>query len=198
MFTVALTGGIGTGKSLVADSFAKLGVAIIDTDIIARELVQPGKPALTEITHTFGREMLTVKGELDRSKLARVAFSNARLRKQLEEILHPGIRAEVRTRLQKLDAAYAIVVIPLLVESGQVEAYNRVLVVDCDEAAQIQRVRARDQRELAQIQAIIKSQVSRTERLSWADDIIENNGSVPELEQKVAQLHRTYLKSAKR
>ena len=198
VFTIALTGGIGSGKSLVAELFAKLGVAIIDTDIIARELVLPGKPALFEISHAFGRDVLTAKGELDRAKLARVTFSNASLRKQLESILHPRIRAEVRTRLQKLDTPYAIVVIPLLVETGQVEAYNRVLVVDSNESTQVQRVRNRDQRSDQQIQDIMQAQASRTERLSWADDIIENNGTVENLEQNVARLHQTYLNFAKR
>jgi dephospho-CoA kinase len=197
VFTVALTGGIGSGKSLVSDMFSKLGVPIIDTDIIARELVLPGKPALLEITHAFGRDVLTVKGELDRKQLARITFSNASLRKQLESILHPRIRAEVRTRLQKLDAAYAIIVIPLLVETGQVEAYNRVLVVDTDEATQIQRVHQRDHRSEQQIKAIMQAQASRSERLSWADDIIENNGTLENLEQNVSRLHQFYLKSAK-
>ena len=114
------------------------------------------------------------------------------------ECLHPRIRAEVRTRLQKLDTPYAIVVIPLLVETGQVEAYNRVLVVDSDESTQVQRVRHRDQRSDQQIQEIMQAQASRTERLSWADDIIENNGTVENLEQNVARLHQTYLKFAKR
>lgn len=198
MFTVALTGGIGSGKTVVAELFAKLGIPVIDTDIIARELVKPGKPALTEITHAFGREILSPDGDLDRAKLARITFSNARMRKQLEAILHPRIHTEVRSRLQKLDSPYAIVVIPLLVETGQVESYNRVLVVDCDEAAQVQRVRERDHRSDEQINAIMQVQANRVERLSWADDIIENNGTLHELEQKVARLHQAYLKSASR
>lgn len=197
MFTVALTGGIGSGKTVVADLFARLGVPVIDTDIIARELVSPGKPALTEIIHAFGREILTAKGELDRAKLARITFSSARMRKQLEAILHPRIHTEIRSRLQKLDSPYAIIVIPLLVETGQIETYNRVLVVDCDEAAQVQRVRERDHRDDEQINAIMQAQSTRAGRLAWADDIIENNGTLPELEQKVARLHQTYLKSAK-
>lgn len=193
---MALTGGIGSGKTVVADLFAKLGVPVIDTDIIARELVKPGKPALAEITHAFGREILSAKGELDRAKLARITFSNARMRKQLESILHPRIHAEVRSKLHKLDNTYAIVVIPLLVETGQVETYNRVLVVDCDEATQVQRVRERDHRSDEQINAIMHAQANRAERLTWADDIIENNDSLLELEQKVSRLHQAYLKSA--
>lgn len=197
MFTVALTGGIGSGKTVVSDLFARLGVPVIDTDIIARELVKPGKPALTEITHAFGREVLTAKGELDRQKLARITFSSARMRKQLENILHPRIHTEVRSRLQKLEAPYAIVVIPLLVETGQVETYNRVLVVDCDEAIQIQRVRERDHRDDEQIKAVMQAQATRAERLSWADDVIDNSETLHELEQAVTRLHQTYLKLAK-
>ena len=198
MFTVALTGGIGSGKSLVSDMFARRGVPIIDADVIARELVKPGNPALLEIVHAFGRDVISAKGELNRAELARITFSQASLRKQLETILHPRIRAEVRTQLQKLNADYAIVVIPLLVETGQVEAYNRVLVIDCDEAIQIERVRDRDQRSDAQIRAIMQAQASRAQRLSWADDIIENNGSLQNLEQDVDRLHQSYLKSVKR
>lgn len=198
MFTVALTGGIGSGKSVIADLFAAQGVPVIDTDVIARELVQPGKPALNEIIHAFGRDVINAKGELNRSKLARITFSNPRSRQQLESILHPRIRAEVRSRLQKLDSPYAMVVIPLLVETGQVEAYNRVLVVDCSEAMQIARIRARDQRSDDQIHAILKAQASRSERLSWADDIIENNSNLDTLGQRVLHLHQTYLKSARR
>lgn len=197
MFTVALTGGIGSGKSVVADLFAKLGVPVIDTDIIARELVKPGKPALADITQSFGRDVITKKGELDRVKLARLTFSNGRLRKQLEDILHPRIHTEIRLQLQKLDSPYAIIVIPLLVETGQVAAYNRVLVVDCDEATQMSRVIQRDHRSEEQIKAIMEAQAKRPERVSWADDIIENNGTLQELEQKVAELHNVYLKMAK-
>jgi dephospho-CoA kinase len=197
LFTVALTGGIGSGKSVVADMFARLGVPIIDTDIIARDLVKPGKPALADITHTFGREVITKNGELDRVKLARLTFSSARLRKQLEDILHPRIHAEVRLKLQKLENPYAIIVIPLLVEIGQVEAYNRVLVVDCDESRQVRRVIERDHRSEDQIKAIMQAQTKRAERISWADDILENNGTLHELEQKVAHLHHAYLKLAK-
>ena len=198
MFTVALTGGIGSGKSLVSDMFARRGVPIIDADVIARELVKPGNPALLEIVHAFGRDVISAKGELNRAELARITFSQASLRKQLETILHPRIRAEVRTQLKKLVADYAIVVIPLLVETGQVEAYNRVLVIDCDEAIQIERVRDRDHRSDAQIHTIMQAQASRAQRLSWADDIIENNGSLQNLEQDVDRLHQSYLKSVKR
>lgn len=194
---MALTGGIGSGKSVVADLFAKLGVPVIDTDIIARELVKPGKPALADITQSFGRDVITKKGELDRVKLARLTFSNGRLRKQLEDILHPRIHTEIRLQLQKLDSPYAIIVIPLLVETGQVAAYNRVLVVDCDEATQMSRVIQRDHRSEEQIKAIMEAQAKRPERVSWADDIIENNGTLQELEQKVAELHNVYLKMAK-
>lgn len=196
MFTVALTGGIGSGKTVVANLFAGLGVPIIDTDIIAREIVKPGKPALAEITHAFGREVLSMNGELDRSKLARMTFSNPRLLKQLERILHPRIHAEIRSRLLKLNAPYAMVVIPLLVETGQVDTYNRVLTVDCDRATQVARVRERDHRSDEQINAILQAQATRAERLSWADDIIENNGTLDELEAKVRQLHQSYLKMA--
>lgn len=194
MLVIGLTGGIGSGKSTVSDLFRKLGVAIIDTDIIARDLVQPGEDALHEIIHTFGSSILQTDGQLDRKQLGQITFSDTSSRKQLEAILHPRIRQAMLAQLNAVTGPYAIVVIPLLFESAQQSTVDRILVVDCDENTQIQRVKKRDQRSEQQIKNIIQSQTSRKNRLAHADDVIVNNDSHEELAQQVAQLHQKYLK----
>lgn len=192
MLVVGLTGGIGSGKSTVADLFAGLGVPVIDTDIIARELVAPGQPALQQIVEQFGDDILLESGELDRGQLAEITFHDSRQRHTLESILHPPIRQEMQRQLEAQQAPYALVIIPLLAETGQTDQVDRVLVVDCPEQQQITRVQARDQRPPQQIRAIIDSQVSRQQRLDIADDVILNNGDLHELEQQVLQLHHKY------
>lgn len=196
MLVVGLTGGIGSGKSTVANYFADLKIPVIDTDVIARELVEPGQTALNEIVDTFGREVLTESGKLDRKHLADITFNNSQKLKQLEAILHPKIREEMLARLTSLNAPYAIVVIPLLLETGQQNLVDRILVVDCAENSQIERVQERDQRTVQQIQAIIKKQTDRKEKLKAADDIITNTGSTQDLMEQVAQIHEKYLKIA--
>jgi dephospho-CoA kinase len=193
MLTVALTGGIGSGKSEVARLFSARGVPVIDTDILARELVKPGQPALKEIRETFGAHMVTANDELDRVRLAALCFSNPDARKQLESILHPRIRQDIADQLFALKAAYALIVIPLLIETGQQNEYDRVLVVDCPPEVQRQRVRQRDKRADDQIDAIMSAQASRTQRLQAAADVIRNDGELSELEQQVESLHRKYL-----
>jgi dephospho-CoA kinase len=192
MLVVGLTGGIGSGKTTVANLFAELGVPIIDTDLIARQLVEPGKPALADIVRQFGDEILQADGELDRSRLADISFRDKALRLRLEAILHPAIRQEMLRQLENLQAAYAIVVIPLLVETGQSQGLDRVLLVDCPEAEQITRVSKRDGRPLQQIQAILQSQATRQQRQAIADDVILNGGSLDDLRQQVRQLDHKY------
>ena len=193
MLIVGLTGGIGSGKSIVSQLFAKLGVPVIDTDLIARELVKADSPALDEITHHFGPAILFDNGELNRKKLAEITFNNPDQRKQLEAILHPRIKHEMVQQVQQLDSQYAIVVIPLLIEAKQQDLVDRILVVDCPTETQIQRVTQRDHRSAKQIHAILDAQASREQRLQIADDVIENTGSIEELKNKICKLHQKFL-----
>lgn len=192
MLVVGLTGGIGSGKTTVANLFAELGVPIIDTDLIARQLVEPGKPALAAIVRQFGDDILQANGELDRSRLADITFQDQAQRLRLEAILHPAIRQEMLRQLADLQTAYTIVVIPLLVETGQSQGLDRVLLVDCPEAEQIARVTKRDARPVQQIQAIMQSQATRQQRQAIADDVILNAGTLDDLRQQVKQLDHKY------
>ena len=192
MLVVGLTGGIGSGKSAVAQRFEVLGVPVIDTDVIARELVEVGQPALEDIVDTFGYEVLNESGELDRAKLRRHVFDEPSRRQQLEQILHPRIRQTVRERLQQIDAPYSIVVIPLLFETGQRDLVDRTLVIDTTEEEQIRRTSLRDGVSGAEIEAIMAAQLSREERLAKADDIIENNSDLDTLYRQVDDIHRRY------
>lgn len=196
MITVALTGGIGCGKTTVSRLFSSYNVPVIDTDIIARDLVRAGEPALDEITEYFGNDVLQPDGSLDRKALAHKTFSDSARRKQLESILHPKIRQCINEQLQNLSADYVIIAIPLLFETSQENAYDRVLVVDCDENQQIERTLNRDKRSLQEIKAIIEAQVPRNKRLNSADDIIENNLDMTDLESQVEKLHKNYIKLA--
>lgn len=196
MFTVALTGGIGCGKSTVCELFSRHSIAIVDTDKIARELVKPQQAAFLEIVSYFGPDICQENGELDRKSLSHKVFTDEVSRKQLEAILHPKIRQCVSDTLSSLSTDYAIVVIPLLIETSQQSQYDRVLVIDCDEEQQIQRVQNRDQRSLSEIKAIIESQVTRQQRLEHADDVINNNLNENCLPKQVEQLHRHYLSLA--
>lgn len=194
---IGLTGGIGCGKSAVAELFAGLGVVIIDTDQIARQLTAPGQAALTTITNEFGADILLPDGNLNRPRLRHLIFSAPAARKKLEAILHPLIREEVERRLVLAQSPYAIVAVPLLLESGAYrEIVQRVLVVDCSEEQQVARVVARSGLAETEIRAIMDSQLSRQARLSQADDIVDNHGSRSALEAQVEQLHQRYLKLA--
>ncbi|MCD6705504.1 MAG: dephospho-CoA kinase [Thiobacillus sp.] len=224
MFTVGLTGGIGSGKSTVADCFAALGVPVIDTDVIARDLTAPargtppdaaegslpssGEPAgvplagarpaggaaLEEIRAVFGETVMQADGTLDRAALRRRVFADSAARRQLEAILHPRIRQVVGDRLATLSAPYALVVIPLLVETGGYrDMLNRVLVVDCPEDVQIARVKARSGLAHEEIKAILAAQAGRAERLAVADDIIVNTATPEALHAEVVALHQRYL-----
>lgn len=195
-YVVVLTGGIAAGKSAVSEAFARLGAAVVDTDVIARELVQPGQPLLTEIVAAFGPGILDPGGQLDRKRMRELIFTDPDSKQKLEAILHPAIGEAVQQRLSTLDADYCILVVPLLAESGSYRWANRVLVVDVDEETQISRVMARDRISRAQAQAILGAQASRQQRLALANDVIGNQGSLAELEQAVAALHARYLRLA--
>lgn len=193
MLIVGLTGGIGSGKSTVANLFAKLGVPIIDTDHIARELSETNKSVAAEIRKKFGAEVVSPSGELDRRKLRDIIFSNDEKRKQLEEILHPLIREEISRTVKTFNYPYCIVVIPLLFEKDPNPLINRILVVDTLENLQISRTRARDNVDDEHVQAIMKSQVKRSHRLEKANDVIVNDKKIEDLRIQVKKLHDYYL-----
>jgi dephospho-CoA kinase len=194
MFAVGLTGGIGSGKSTVADLFAELGTPVLDTDVIARDLTAPGAETLETISAVFGESVMQADGTLDRAALRRRVFADSGARRQLEAILHPRIRQAVERALATLTAPYALIVIPLLVETSSYQnMLNRVLVVDCPENVQIARVVARSGLAQAEVKAILAAQAGRAERLAAADDIIVNTASQEALRAEVATLHQRYL-----
>jgi len=193
MIKVALTGGIGCGKSTVCEIFSQYKIPIIDTDIISRELVEPGQTALSEITEIFGTDILLPDGSLNRKCLAQKIFNNDKNKQHLETILHPKIRQAVQTQLNPLNVCYAIIAIPLLVETKQQKNYDRVLLIDCEVQQQIERILSRDQRDINEIQSILKSQASREQRIAAADDVIDNSGTLNALKEQVKQLHTKYL-----
>lgn len=200
MVVVGLTGGIGSGKTTVAERFAARGVPVVDADAIARELVAPGTPALAVITERFGTVMLDREGRLDRRRLREQVFADPARRRQLEAILHPRIRAEIRQRLAALPAStpYTVVVIPLLVESGWRDLVDRVLVVDVPRAQQIERTCRRDGATTAQVEAILAAQATREERLAAADDVVYNEGEPTDLDHQIDALDAQYPELARR
>ncbi len=197
MLRVGLTGGIGSGKTTVSQLFAGHGVPIIDTDELARDLVRSGEPAHAEIVREFGAEILDTDGALDRVKMRNRVFSDPARRKQLEAILHPRIRTEVEQQLAEFSAPYALVVVPLLLETGFDNIVDRILVVDCDESLQIQRVTARSGMDETEVRRVMAAQIARKERLARADDVIENHAGLAQLEEQVLRLHQRYLDMAK-
>ena len=192
-FRIGLTGGIASGKSTVADILGAHGAAVIDTDIIAREVVEPGMPALAEIRETFGDDIIDESGTLDRRALRKRVFADAGARSTLESILHPRIRAETLRQSANAEGPYQLIVVPLLVGSELADAMDRILVVDCSEETQLRRLLARDSESEAQARAILAAQASRDERLAIADDVIVNDGSLEELERSTEDMHRKYL-----
>ncbi len=197
MFTVGLTGGIGSGKSTVAELFAERGVPVIDTDVIARELTAPDSAALIAIQDAFGDAVMREDGSLDRAELRRRVFADPVARHILEAILHPRIRQAVVQALAELHAPYALIVIPLLVETGAyAEILDRVLVVDCPEDTQIARVMARNDLTRAEVEAILAAQAERAVRLAAADDVIDNAGAPEGLRDRVHALHAQYMTQA--
>ncbi|MCE9633752.1 MAG: dephospho-CoA kinase [Methylophilales bacterium] len=195
MLVIGLTGGIGSGKSTVAELFASLGIAITDTDVIAHQLTAVGQPALEEIASAFGKEILQKDGSLNRPLLRKSVFADVEAKKKLENILHPRIREAVKAELaEATKAPYRIVVVPLLLETGAYEGIiNRVLVVDCPEQQQLQRVLARSSLTEAEARAIMATQSSREQRLHRADDVITNDAEQEKLNHQVSELHKKYL-----
>ena len=191
---IGLTGGIGSGKSTVTDILEKQGVKIIDTDVIARELVKPHSIALTEIVDTFGSDVLNENGHLNRAKLRQIIFNDESKKRQLEGILHPLIQHKVQQQITQNEAEFSVIVvaIPLLVEAilkGNPPDYiDKIWVVDCSEELQIARATARDQNTETQIKQIIKVQATRAQRLEQADNVIDNSGSILQLEAQIKQL----------
>ena len=196
-YSVALTGGIGCGKTLVSDYFARLGVPVIDTDLISRELVTPGSFALDRIIAEFGKDMLQPDGQLDRKKLQTYIFKKPEAKNFIENLLHPLILKEVNHQKNTITAPYCIVVIPLLVESQMDFGVNRILVVDCSIELQKQRVLNRDKMTESIFDSIIDQQASRDERLTIADDIIVNNRDIEHVYSEVKLLHANYQRLAK-
>jgi dephospho-CoA kinase len=196
-FVVGLTGGIGSGKSAAADEFAKLGVTVVDTDVIAHELTAKGGAALPHIEKQFGKDFLS-GGAMNRKRMRERVFADPAAKKDLEKILHPMIRAESARRIAGATGPYVIHVVPLLVESPDYrKRVDRVLVVDVPEGTQVERVRSRSGLSGDEVRAIMRTQVSRAERLAAADDVIDNAGPREALRTQVAALHRKYLQFGK-
>ncbi|MCO5108518.1 MAG: dephospho-CoA kinase [Burkholderiaceae bacterium] len=192
---VGLTGGIGSGKSTVADLFAARGAAVVDTDAIAHELTAPGGAAIAAIRAEFGDAAIRADGALDRDAMRERAFADPGARRRLEAILHPMIRAESRRRLDVAEGPYALLVVPLLVESGdRAGGVDRILVVDCPVEVQVERVMRRSGLSRARVETILAAQASRAQRLAAADDVIDNGGPPDALDAQVEALHRRYLR----
>lgn len=194
---VGLTGGIASGKSAIAEMFAALGVAVIDTDVIAREVVQPGEPALDEIRAKFGDQMILASGKLDRSAMRQLVFADTPAREKLEAILHPRIRESAVQQAAAAGGEYQLIVVPLLAESPIRDFVDRILVVDCREDVQIQRLLARDTESEEQARRILAAQASREQRLAIADDVILNDGDVEQARPQVGALHAAYTDLAR-
>lgn len=193
MLRIGLTGGIASGKSTVARLFAALGIPIIDTDEIAREVVAPGSALLPQLVARFGEGILNREGALDRAALRAIVFADCAARAELDALTHPAILERMRARSAAASGPYQILAIPLLVEKGAAREVDRVLVVDSDEAAQIRRVQARDGVTLEQARAILAAQAPRAARLAIADDVIVNDGDLHRLRDQVGQLHARYV-----
>jgi dephospho-CoA kinase len=189
---IALTGGIASGKSAVASIFASLGVPVLDTDQIARDVVEPGTPTLKELVRLFGNEILGRDGRLDRARMRQRVFNDPAQREQLEAIMHPAIREELARRSRAAGGDYQIHVIPLLIETGRREIYDRILVVDSSEEEQIKRLMTRDSTDREHATRILAAQASREQRLAAADDVIVNMGTVEDLPRFVQTLHKNY------
>lgn len=197
MLIIGLTGGIGSGKTTVANYFAELGIIIIDADQIAREIVEPGTSAFRQIVAKFGQTILTAEGQLDRSKLRELVFADATLRQWLENLVHPLIRARMCELSQHATSPYCILVIPLLLEGKPNELVQRILVVDSSEALQVSRTQARDHVTAGQVISIMATQITRSQRLKAADDLIVNDGDLFHLKAQVKKLHQFYLACTK-
>lgn len=194
---VGLTGGIASGKTTVANFFTDLGVPVIDTDAIARQVVEAGAPALAEIRNAFGEAVFKADGSLDRKAMRKLVFSDEDKRARLEAILHPRIREATINAARAINHPYMIIVVPLLVESPMKAFVDRVLVVDCSEDVQLQRLLSRDAENEEQARRMIAAQASRDERLAIADDVVHNEGELEQTRARVAALHKRYLELSK-
>ena len=190
---IGLTGGIGSGKTEASRAFSRLGATIIDTDLIARELVEPGQTALSEISATFGAQLIDASGRLDRSQLRQAVFANPEQRQKLENILHPRIRERAMALANQAETPYCILVIPLLVESALDYPLDRILVIDTPQELQYRRVAARDAATTNEIDAILATQTSRQKRLALADDVVVNDRGLEHLHKEIKRLHDFYL-----
>lgn len=200
MFIIALTGGIGSGKSEAAKQFALLGVPIVDADVIAHELTAIGQPIVAEIGRIFGAELIAADGSLNRTKLRTHVFNNTQERLKLEALLHPAIHLRALQQLaeneRKLQPDYQVLVMPLLFESHRYDGVaNKTLVIDCDEDLQIKRAMARSNMSGKEVQAMMNAQVSRATRLERADVVVENNGTLRNLTEKIASIHKNIIKT---
>lgn len=195
-YTVALTGGIGSGKSTVADAFSRMGIQIIDADIIARQVVEPGTPALRAIAEHFGSELIEPDGSLNRRMLRERIFSHPDEKAWLNALLHPLIQQETQKQMSEATSPYVLWVVPLLVENNLHQNADRVLVVDVSPATQIQRTVARDNVAREHAEQILAAQATREARLAVADDVIDNNGAPDAIASDVARLHQQYLEYA--
>ncbi|MFC5706154.1 dephospho-CoA kinase [Aeromonas eucrenophila] len=194
MYVVAITGGIGSGKTTIANQFAALGIEVVDADVIAREVVEPGSPALAAIVSHFGSDILNAQGELDRRALRDRIFNHQEEKLWLNALLHPLIRQEMLRQCAAASSPYCLLVVPLLVENRLTGLADRVLVIDVDEETQIERTCRRDGVSRAQAEAILASQASRAERLAAADDVLDNQSGTSEtIQARILALHETYL-----
>lgn len=196
-YIVALSGGIASGKSTIAHLFAQLGVPIIDADIIARQVVEVGTPALEQITQHFSQEILLENGELDRSQLREIIFNNDHERLWLNNLLHPIIAQETQKQFAKQTKPYVIWVVPLLIENNLHQLADRILMIDIPEALQLERLINRDRISESLAKKMIATQVCSTDRLAFADDIIVNDGDLVSLKIQVDNLHKQYLHNLK-
>ena len=193
VLTIALTGGIGSGKTSIASIFKSLGVPIIDSDTISKEIILPGKPCFKDIVNEFGEEILTDKGTIDRYKLRDIIFNNDKARIKLENITHPIIFKNIDIQISLINYPYCLVIVPLLVETKSTERFDRILVIDALESLQFERIVKRDDISPILIKKIIKTQAKRKERLRYANDIIVNNGKIMNLNKSINTLHKKYL-----
>ncbi len=198
MYVVGLTGGIGSGKSAVSRQLETLGIQVIDADIVAREVVEPGEPALQRIAERFGNEVLTDDGQLDRRQLRAIVFADSKQRTWLEDLLHPLIRDRILQQLDAAQSAYTVLVSPLLLETDQHLLVNHTVVVDVEAAQQISRTASRDNSSEEQVRAILAAQMSREERLDRADSVVDNRGELAALAAQVSNLHQLLLTAAVR
>lgn len=193
---VGLTGGIGSGKTVVSDYFSKLGAPVIDTDIVARDIVLPGSSTLEKLTNTFGTQIIDKQGNLNREALRKTAFSKTENKQKLDAIMHPAIREQTLKQINESNYAYCIVVVPLLIETDFKQLVDRILVVTANKQNRVNWIKKRSQLSEEEINNIMQTQTKDEIRLQFADDIIQNNASIKALQAKVEALHQKYLEMA--